>query len=770
MLRKLTAVWLLLSALALNAQTVPDMSNYQPARSSGTLPPDILKSTTEKYEKSKQQINTDQSDKMQKAEDEFYLQTNYSVDQILHSGTIMVGDSMSLYVNRVADTLLAHDPELRAQINIYVLRTPVVNAFATDRGSIFVTIGLLTRLKNEAELAFVLAHEIIHYKRRHVLTGYIEGMQMQEGEGKYSQTTAENRYLKKHSYARSQETQADEEGFDLLIKSNYDPKAALGAFEILALADFPFTDTLFSKSAFEGPRFVFPSEYYTDTIKRFKIDETEEDHDLSTHPSVPKRRKNIKRRYEKLQGADSLGQRFLVSETMFYRVRTMAMFEEAALHINEGNYKDAVYINYAIQKSYPDNYYLQKEMLRAMLAITIKKNTGFVFTDLESLLASIFAGDFSGSSEEKPVGEIGRATAFITKTDKKGWNIATVKYAWKLHKKYPEDKEIEQWTTILFREMTINNSLELNDFQRSDSIYIIIGKKVDSDTAMQHKLKKDTPENRFQIVMDYMKEDSLDGYKYWEFAFVEELKDSTFEAMFKASMAYADSLEGLEDEDLTLTPKERKEKEKEEYSSSMGLKKIVVINPTFQSYDDRIKNGMLDVRKSISGKDKYMDAMKETAGRCGMECEVLDPLVMDSTDVEKFNDMMILNDWFTTRGDFRDGRPLPVHQEEMKRIAKKYNTNYFMWSVYYTSREKRSGVVTRVLSLAFAPLAPATLYRLFTPREDVYFAAVVYDITTGEPVWAVRREYNKQKATDSKMKLQLYDMMRTLSSPKKKQK
>ncbi|MFM2018206.1 MAG: hypothetical protein RL007_1862, partial [Bacteroidota bacterium] len=32
------------------------------------------------------------------------------------------------------------------------------------------------------------------------------------------------------------------------------------------------------------------------------------------------------------------------------------------------------------------------------------------------------------------------------------------------------------------------------------------------------------------------------------------------------------------------------------------------------------------------------------------------------------------------------------------------------------------------------------------------------------------REYNKQKATDSKMKLQLYDMMRTLSSPKKKQK
>jgi beta-barrel assembly-enhancing protease len=769
MLRKLTAVWCLLAALTLNSQTTPNMSNYQPARSSGTLPPDILKSTTEKYEKSKQQINTDQSDKMQKAEDDFYLQTNYSVDQILHSGTIMVGDSMSLYVNRVADTLLAHDPELRAQINIYVLRTPVVNAFATDRGSIFITIGLLTRLHNEAELAFVLAHEIIHYKRRHVLVGYIEGMQMQEGEGKYSQTTAENRYLKKHSYARSQETQADEEGFDLLVKSNYDPKAAMGAFDILAMADFPFTDTLFTKSAFEGPRFVFPSEYYTDTIKRFKIDETEEDHDLSTHPSVPKRRKNIKRRLEKLQG-DTTGQRFLVSESMFYRVRAMAMFEEAALHVNEGNYKDAVYINYAIQKSYPDNYYLQKEMLRAMFAITIKKNTGFVFTDLESLLAALFAGDFSSSGEEKPVGEIGRATAFITKTDKKGWNIATVKYAWKLHKKYPEDKEIESWTVLLFREMTVKNELKLSDFERSDSIYIQIGKKVESDTAMLHKLKKDTPENRFQIVLDHMNEDSLNGVKYWEFAFVEEFKDSTFEAYFKAAVAYADSLDGLEEDDLVLTPKERKKKEEEELSSSMGMKKVVVINPVYQSYDDRIKNGMLDVRKSISGKDKLMDAMKETATRCGMECEVLDPLVMDSTDVEKFNDMMILNDWFATKGDFKEGRPLPVHQEEMNRIAKKYNTNYFMWSAYYTSREKRKGVVTRVLSLAFVPLAPATLYRLFTPREDVYFVAVVYDITTGEIVWGVQREFTRQRATDSKMKLQMYDMMNTLSSPKKKQK
>lgn len=767
--RTIPFLFALLLPAVLLAQQTPNMDNYEPAKSSGTLPPDVMMTTAEKYEKSKQNINTNQSEELQKAEDDFYLQTNYAVDQILYSGTILINDSMGMYVNRVADSLLANDPETRAKLNFYILRSTVVNAFATDRGSVFVTVGLLTRLHNEAELAFVLAHEIIHFKRRHVLTGYIEGVQMAQGQGKYSATTAENRFLKRHSYARAQETQADEEGFDMLVASNYDPHAAIGAFQILTMADFPFTDEDFSKSLFESPNFVFPSKYYTDTIKEYKIDDSEEDNDLATHPSVPKRMKNMKRRLSKLQGADTLGSPFLVSETMFYRVRAMAMFEEAALHTNDGEYKEAVYINQSVQKTWTDNHYLKKEMVRAMYAITVKKNAPFAFEDLAALFASIFSGDFDNDDDGKPTGEMGRATSFISKTDQKGWNIASVKYAWSVHKEFPDDKDITTWTVGLFREMTVRNSLEVSDFQVNDSMQIVIGNKIMSDTALVHRLKADTPIARWQVAIDKLDQDSLDGYKYWEFAFIDELKDSSFVKMFKDAMAYADSIDAVDSLQDELTSKEIKKQDKKaekDFYGPQGLTKVVIMNPVYQSYDDRIENGQLDVRKSIDGRDIMMQSLQSSAHQVGMQCEILDPENMDSTNVDKFNDLMIMNDWFAQKGNFKDDEGLPIRQTEMETMAQKYGTKYFMWMAYYTSREKRRGTLLRALSLAFVPLAPQVAYRLATPHEEIYFVAVVYDITTGQPVWAVQREIINQHPTEARMKLQMYDMMRMLATPK----
>lgn len=756
---------------AMSAQQLPNMDNYQPARSSGTLPPDVLQTTTEKYERSKQQIHTDQSKDVQKAEDNFYLQTNYSVDQILHSGTILVNDTMGMYVNRVADSLLANDPATRAQINIYILRDPVVNAFATDRGSIFVTVGLLTRLHNEAELAFVLAHEIIHFKRRHVLNGYIEGVQMQEGNGKYAATTMENRFLKRHSYARAQETQADEEGFDMLVASNYDPRAAIGAFDILAMADYPFTDTLFSKTFFEDPLFVFPSKYYSDTAKPYKIDEDEEDNDLATHPSVPKRKKNMIRRFGKLAATDTTGKAFLVSESMFYRVKEMAQFEEAAYHTNDGEFKEAVYLNQSIQKQYPHNFYLEKEMVRALYGITVKKNAPFVFDDLADLFGSIMIfmdSDEGDDDGDVPTGQMERTRSFISKTDRKGWNIAALKYAWHVHNDFPKDNDITLWCQGLFRGLTVDNELTIRDFQDNDSNFVRIGNMVMNDTALTHRLKGNTPTARWQVAIDKLDQDSLGATKYWEFAFVNELKDSSFVRMFHEAMEYADSVNAVKDMQNMMTTKQSKKLDKaeeEDYSGPQGMSKVVVVNPIYQSYDSRIEQSQLDVRKSISGRTEMMGDMRESARKVGLACEILDPEQMDSTDTDKFNDMMILNDWFAQKGNFKEGEALPVAQEELDRIAQKYGTHYFMWMAYYTNRTPRPKA--SAIGMIFAPLAPIVLTRLFTPYEEVYFVAMVYDITTGKNVWGVQRNMENQQATHSRLKLNIYDMMNTLASPKK---
>jgi len=72
------------------------------------------------------------------------------------SGRVLFGDPVSEYVNTVADKLLENEPELRSKLRFYCLKSNVTNAFATNQGMIFVTLGLIAQLENEAQLAQVL--------------------------------------------------------------------------------------------------------------------------------------------------------------------------------------------------------------------------------------------------------------------------------------------------------------------------------------------------------------------------------------------------------------------------------------------------------------------------------------------------------------------------------------------------------------------------------------------------------------------------------------
>ena len=759
---------LLLMPAFLFAQ-VPNMDHYQTAKSNGPLPNDFLISTTKKYELDKQKIDSSGDKKMQKAEDAFYLQTNYSLDQMRFGGQVLVNDTMGIYVNRVADSLLLkQDPDLRHHVKFYVIRAEEVNAFTTDQGAIFVTMGLLTRLSNEAELAYVLAHEVIHYKRHHVLIGYKESVKAQEGLGQYEQTTFENRFLKRHRYARSQESQADEEGFDLLVNSNYDPHAAIAAFDILALADFPFADTLFQKSFFETNYLRFPSKYIEDTVKAIKMQDEDEDDDLATHPSVYKRRKAIMHKFAKLSGADTTGKLFLNSQDMFWRVKAMARFEEITEHIANGEFSEAIYSDYAEQKIYPDNPYLKKEMVRCMYASVIKKNRAFGDGDLAELLAAIFSGVYG--DDDKPVGEQGRLKEFVSQTDAAGWNVAALKYAWQVHLEYPDDKDVTEWCAGLFRELAMKNDVRLKDFQGSDSTFIAVGNKVLEDTALARKVKGNFPAARFQAAIDHLDRDSLSNYNYWQFAFIDELKDSSFVQMFRAADLYADSID-LDDslwyEKSRRERKDIKAQNHEEYYGTQGLTKVVAVNPVYIAYDDRDENSDINVLASLNGRDQLINEMKLSAGKCNLDLTFLDENYLDTGSADRFNDLSVASQWFNQRQDYGDNQILPFPQEEMKAMAAKYGTKYFMWSAYLTYTSKRGGTAWRILSLAALPLAPHILYHLFTPQQDVYYVAIIYDVTTGKPVFAQRTEMTNQRPTDARIRMHVFDLMRQLTLPKK---
>jgi len=89
--------------------------------------------------------------------------------RLLGAAPLAAGDPVQRYVNNVGRWLASQTERPDLPWHFGVLEAPQLNAFATPGGHIFITRGLLERMRSEAELAGVLAHEIAHVLRKHHL-------------------------------------------------------------------------------------------------------------------------------------------------------------------------------------------------------------------------------------------------------------------------------------------------------------------------------------------------------------------------------------------------------------------------------------------------------------------------------------------------------------------------------------------------------------------------------------------------------------------------
>ena len=115
-------------------------------------------------------------------------------------------------VENIADTLLHDYPELRRNLRFYTVKSPEVNAFATGQGMIFVNTGLVAHADNEAQLAFIIGHEIIHYYRQHAT----EMLTRKDNPRRRNNEEEElSIFIKRHNRSRQMENEADSLGIAL---------------------------------------------------------------------------------------------------------------------------------------------------------------------------------------------------------------------------------------------------------------------------------------------------------------------------------------------------------------------------------------------------------------------------------------------------------------------------------------------------------------------------------------------------------------------------
>ena len=97
--------------------------------------------------------------------------------RLLGAAALVNDPQLQQYVNRVGRWLAAQTERPNLPWHFGVLDAPELNAFAVPGGTIFVTRGLVARMKNEAELAGVLSHEIAHVLKKHHLKAIQKGAQ-----------------------------------------------------------------------------------------------------------------------------------------------------------------------------------------------------------------------------------------------------------------------------------------------------------------------------------------------------------------------------------------------------------------------------------------------------------------------------------------------------------------------------------------------------------------------------------------------------------------
>lgn len=150
-------------------------------------------------------------------------------------------DSLKKVFLAVADPLIKEVAKKGVKIDLYFVKDHSINAFALPGGKVVIQSGLIENAKSWEEVLGVLSHELAHVTRRHHVRGIIDNLGLyvilstMVGDVSAIAGTFANMGGQLASLANSRdfETEADETGWEYLLKAKVNPKGMISFFETL---------------------------------------------------------------------------------------------------------------------------------------------------------------------------------------------------------------------------------------------------------------------------------------------------------------------------------------------------------------------------------------------------------------------------------------------------------------------------------------------------------------------------------------------------------
>lgn len=264
------------------------------------------------------------------------------VEELLISSRSVTEQVADKYIKAVTGKIINSNPELQGlDVRVVFSRDYFPNAYSIGDGTIAFNAGLFVYIENEAELAFVISHELAHYYLNHSGQKLVKYVELRNSDSlkkeikklvkqEYGVMAELERLLKRltfdiHRHSRDREEEADKVGLQFLKNSGYNGTAFITTMELLdRVDDTAFFSPLKLQTILSFPDYPFKERWVkkeTSIFSTMNTDEasglTKKERDsLKTHPDCSKRIALLSAQALKISG-----QNFLVDEGLFRKLK-----------------------------------------------------------------------------------------------------------------------------------------------------------------------------------------------------------------------------------------------------------------------------------------------------------------------------------------------------------------------------------------------------------------------------------------------------------------
>jgi hypothetical protein len=550
--------------------------------------------------------------------------------------------------------------------------------------------------------------------------------------------TDDERIRAASTYSKDLELEADSLGLLRLGKTGYDCNEAISSFFVLQFSELPFEDYEFNPSFLENPVMKLPKDLLLDSIRPINLENDMDDDSYSSHPNIATRRKMLTHTLGRMR--DYGNQKFVSTPDEFFMVRKICRFETVRIMLNDRNYCPALYNAYILQQQDTGSIYLKTCIGKALYGMAKYKNHG-TFGDI-----SEYYGKKEGNQQQ--------VYHIFGTLNANQLNMLALRYLYNLSRLDSSYTIVAMRNDLAFEAVSIND-IHYEDMQQMHAIFVAVKKDtaapVAKDTVKTAQIVKEKESTGFVSKYDKLrvakkKQDEqkvtdtqkADESKYYMLAFADvETREDVKQMFASAEKTVNDNIaaEKAEREKLSkMTPYQIKLMKKNEVAGqgqALGIDTVIYTQPFYYliSRKDRLK-----LIESENLQLKLSETILKNAVQNGLKVNLLDPKSFTANDVDKYNDMAVVNDWLNERFDHEDDlNIIPLETDRADVVAMKYHTTHFGYTGGYTVREKKQfAIFWVVVSVIFPPVLIITIPNALIPKYNTYYYTLLYNTKTGK--------------------------------------